>query len=142
MGNPARVSPRNVRLTAGRVLKVTPVFDTYWRFATLRQNLFMSRVLGAPPPWTQDPVLVKHRFTNAYRASDRVSQYLIRNVLYKGEQIPDEIFFRTLLFKFFNRIDTWEEPFPVSGRQKRTICRALGCPACAPFADAARNRAP
>jgi hypothetical protein len=89
-------------------VKVTPVFDTYWRFATLRQNLFMSRVQGLPSPWTDDPVLLKHRFTNAYRASDRVSQYLIRNVLYKGEQTHEEIFFRALLFKFFNRIETWE----------------------------------
>jgi hypothetical protein len=109
MGDSARASLRNLRLASGRVVKVTPVFDTYWRFATLRQNLFMSRVHGAPPPWTEDPVLVKHRFTNAYRASDRVSQYLIRNVLYKGEQTPAEIFFRALLFKFFNRIDTWEQ---------------------------------
>ncbi len=108
MGNPARASLRNLRLAPGRVVKVTPVFDTYWRFATLRQNLFMGRVRGAPPPWTEDPVLLKHRFTNAYRASDRVSQYLIRNVLYKGEQTAEEIFFRALLFKFFNRIDTWE----------------------------------
>lgn len=68
----------------------------------------MRRVTGAPRPWTDDPILVAHRFTNAYRAADRVSQYLIRNVLYDGEQQPEEIFFRTLLFKFFNRIETWE----------------------------------
>jgi len=109
MGKSARVSLRDVRLAPGRVAKVTPVFDTYWRFATLRQDLFMSRVQGLPPPWTADPVLLKHRFTNAYRASDRVSQYLIRNVIYRGEQTHQETFFRTLLFKFFNRIDTWEQ---------------------------------
>jgi hypothetical protein len=68
----------------------------------------MRRVAGAPPPWTDDPVLAAHRFTNVYRASDRVSQYLIRHVIYEGEQSIDEIFFRTLLFKIFNRLDTWE----------------------------------
>lgn len=68
----------------------------------------MRRVAGAPAPWTDDPVLAAHRFTNVYRASDRVSQYLIRRVIYEGEQSIDEIFFRTLLFKIFNRIDTWE----------------------------------
>jgi hypothetical protein len=104
----ARSALREIRLASGRVLKVTPVFDTYWRFAARRQDLFMSRVAGAPPPWTDDPVLVKHRFTNAYRAADRVSQYLIRNVLYKGDQTPDEVFFRTFLFKLFNRVETWE----------------------------------
>lgn len=68
----------------------------------------MRRVAGASPPWTDDPVLKAHRFTNAYRASDRVSQYLIRNVLYEGSQDGEEVFFRTLLFKVFNRIDTWD----------------------------------
>ncbi len=68
----------------------------------------MRRVAGAPPPWTENPVLASHRFTNAYRAADRVSQYLIRHVLYDGPQTEEEIFFRALLFKMFNRIETWE----------------------------------
>jgi hypothetical protein len=37
-----------------------------------------------------------------------VSQYLIRHVIYHGEQTPDEILFRILIFKTFNRISTWE----------------------------------
>jgi hypothetical protein len=60
------------------------------------------------PPWTSDPILASHRFTNCYRAVDRVSQYLISNVIYNGDQDPDEVLFRILLFKFFNRISTWE----------------------------------
>ena len=99
---------RHIRISPGRTLVATPVFDTYWRFACARQELFMRRIAGASPPWTDDPVLSAHRFTNAYRASDRVSQYLIRNVIYSGDQSVDEIFFRTLLFKLFNRIETWE----------------------------------
>src|SRR5207244_3925333 len=63
---------------------------------------------GTPPPYTEDPVLSCHRFTNVYRASDRVSQFLIRHVLYEGEQTSQEVFFRTILFKLFNRIETWE----------------------------------
>ena len=54
------------------------------------------------------PLLDRHKFTNAYRASDRVSQYLIRFVIYQGDQTPEEIFFRTILFKLFNKIETWE----------------------------------
>lgn len=99
---------RQIRLTARRVLTATPVFDTYWRFAVRRQDLFFRRVAGTPPPWTNDPVLVRYRFTNPYRAADRVSQYLIRKVLYAGEQTPQEVFFRAILFKLFNRINTWE----------------------------------
>lgn len=84
------------------------VFDTYWRFAAERQAIFFRRLSGATRPWTPDPVLQAYRFTNAYRAADRVSQHLIRNVIYDGPQTPQELFFRVLLFKMFNRIETWE----------------------------------
>ena len=99
---------RQIKIAPGKVLIATPVFDTYWRFAALRQDIFMQRVAGLQPPYTNDPVLSAHRFTNTYRASDRVSQYLIKNVIYDGSQSLEEVFFRTMLFKIFNRIDTWE----------------------------------
>jgi hypothetical protein len=61
-------------------------------------------------PWTSDPILRSYRFTNAYRAADRVSQYLIAEVQAREDrpQTPREVFFRTMLFKIFNRIETWE----------------------------------
>ncbi|NNC19888.1 hypothetical protein HJC22_29645 [Corallococcus exiguus] len=99
---------RDIRLPGGKILRTTPVFDTYWRFAAMRQEVFFRRLSGSPPPWTDDPVLRSFRFTNVYRASDRVSQYLIRRVIYNGPQQEEEVFFRTLLFKLFNRIETWE----------------------------------
>ena len=86
----------------------TVVYDNYWRFAVERQEVFFRKLEGLPAPWTGDPILAKHKFTNAYRASDRVSQYLIRHVIYEGDQSPEEVFFRTILFKLFNRIETWE----------------------------------
>jgi hypothetical protein len=92
---------------AGRVLRPTPVFDTYWRFAAERQSIYDARVAGCPGPWTHDPVLLRHRFTNCFRAADRVSQFLIHDVSYQGSQQPEEVVFRTLLFKLFNRVSTW-----------------------------------
>lgn len=91
-------------------LRPTAVFDSYWRFAAERQAIFFRRLRGDPAPWTDDPILVRHRFTNAYRAADRVSQYLIREVIYgEGRSIePQEQLFRVLLFKLFNKIETWQ----------------------------------
>jgi thymidylate kinase len=88
--------------------KVTPVFDTYWRFAAERQEIFFRRFRNCPEPFTDDPILKAYKFTNAYRASDRVSQFLIRHVIYTGDQNPDELFFRIILFKTFNKISTWQ----------------------------------
>ena len=93
---------------AGRRMSPTVVFDTYWRFAAARQAIYEARIAGRPGPWTHDPILSQHRFTNCYRAADRVSQYLITHVSYAGEQDVEEVFFRTLLFKTFNKISTWE----------------------------------
>ena len=86
----------------------TVVYDTYWAFAAERQRIFFRKLEGQAPPWTDDPVLIRHKFTNAYRVSDRVSQYLIRNVIYRGDPSIEEVFFRTILFKLFNKIETWE----------------------------------
>lgn len=87
----------------------TAVFDSYWKFAAERLGIYYRRLVDPDGPWTHDPIIAAHRFTNSYRAADRVSQFLIREVQYREDrsQAPTEVFFRTLLFKIFNRIDTW-----------------------------------
>ena len=91
-------------------IKVSEVYDSYWHFAAQRQEIFFRRIRSPLPPWTSNPVLTTYKFTNAYRASDRVSQYLIRNVIYRDDlpDSPREVIFRILLFKLFNKIETWE----------------------------------
>lgn len=86
------------------------LFDTYWEFAYERQNIFFSRLNGQHYPWSNDPILQKYKFTNAYRASDRVSQFLIKNVIYGSTSFsPEDILFRILFFKIFNKIETWNQ---------------------------------
>ncbi|MDB9486946.1 putative DNA base hypermodification protein [Dolichospermum circinale CS-537/01] len=86
------------------------IFDTYWRFAAMRQEVFFNKLKNVRPPWTSDPILNTYKFCNAYRVSDRVSQYLIKNVIYdeNKSQNEEEVLFRILLFKIFNKIETWE----------------------------------
>ena len=91
--------------------KPSPVFaHIFWPFAAERQAIFFRRMEQRASPWTDDPILRTYRFTNAYRASDRVSQYLIRQIIYRDDlpSTPKELFFRILLFKLFNKIETWE----------------------------------
>lgn len=90
------------------MINTTEVYDLYWYFAAERQRIFYKRLSGQRTPLTEDPILGAYKFTNAYRSSDRVSQFLIRHVIYSGDQSPQEVFFRTILFRFFNRISTWE----------------------------------
>lgn len=86
---------------------VSEVLQSYWVFATERQRVYYSRLAGDPGPWTDDPVISRFRFTNVYRASDRVSQDLIR-VAYSGSQEPEDLVLRVLLFRFFNKPSTWQ----------------------------------
>ena len=97
----------------------SPVYETYWRFAAERQRIFMRRARGAQGPWTRDPVLSKFKFTNVYRASDRTSQALIAEIIERDDlpSTPDEMFFRIVLAKLFNKAQTW-----------RTLEREVGPP--------------
>lgn len=101
------VQPMQVAI-GRRVLRATAAFSSYWRLAAERQRIFFRRHRGDEPPWTDDSVLASHRFTNAYRASDRVSQFLINEVLYGVRTDERSTVLRVLLFKIFNRIETWQ----------------------------------
>lgn len=93
-----------------QVIPRVEVFDAYWNFVIERQKIFYRRLHGYPEPWTEDKILGNHRFCNVYRASDRVSQYLIKHVIY-GKHLsrePEDIVFRILLFRFFNLESTWD----------------------------------
>jgi hypothetical protein len=87
----------------------TAVYDSYWYFAAERHAIYERRLADPEGPWTTDPILGTYRFTNTYRAADRVSQFLIGEVQYGPgrSQAPAELFFRTLLFKIFNKVETW-----------------------------------
>lgn len=85
------------------------VYDLYWYFAYERQNIFWKKLNGEEAPWTNDPILQEFKFCNSYRVNDRVSQYLLKNVIYNGKKYDDEdMLFRIILFKLFNKESTWE----------------------------------
>lgn len=86
----------------------TEGFEAYWYFASERHQIYLRKLAGQHGSLTRDPVIAENRFTNAYRAADRVSQYLIRWVQYNQDWSWADTFARTLLFKVFNRIDTWQ----------------------------------
>ena len=83
-------------------------FDYFWQYAAERQKVYHLQLAGAKPPFTKDPIINDYRFTNVYRASDRVSQYLINHVQYDANWNWMDTFVRTMVFKIFNRIDTWQ----------------------------------
>lgn len=91
------------------LVKRQQVYDLYWYFACERQNIFWKKLNNEEKPWTNDPILQEYKFCNAYRVNDRVSQYLLKNVIYNGQEYSKEdMIFRIILFKLFNKESTWE----------------------------------
>ncbi|MBP1629567.1 MAG: hypothetical protein H6Q15_460 [Bacteroidetes bacterium] len=93
------------------MLKVNDeVYKYYFYFIQERMNIFWNKYELKKQPWTNDIILKENKFTNVYRASDRISQYLIKNIIYDNLDSFNEkdILFRILIFKIFNKVETWE----------------------------------
>lgn len=84
-------------------------FSLYWHFAAERQSVFYKRLSGQTAPWTNDSILSTYKFCNVFRITDRVSQYLVNDVIYNSnEYSPVDTLFRTIVFRFFSNPETWE----------------------------------
>lgn len=93
------------------------IYDLYWYFASERQRIFERRVAGEPGPWTDDPILREFKFCNVFRAADRVSQYMIRDVCYHSEPCTDDDrLFQITAFRTFSKTATWRTVRDILGR--------------------------
>ncbi|KAH9852142.1 hypothetical protein C2E23DRAFT_886012 [Lenzites betulinus] len=84
------------------------VLDTFFVFVAERHRIQQRRLLGEPQPWTTDAILAAYPFTNVFRVYDRVTQYILHNVIERGDQSLREQCFRVMLFRSFNKMETWE----------------------------------
>lgn len=79
----------------------------FFAFARERHRVYLKRMSGLPAPWTGDPVLRGHRFTNIFRELDTTTLWFRQNIRHplrkKHWVIP-----ATVIFRWFNRITTGE----------------------------------
>lgn len=110
-------------------VKRQAVYDVYWRLAAERHAIFERRLRGEAPPWTADAILRRYKFCNSFRAADRVSQYLIGNVIYGefGRELPaEDVFMRIVLFRLFSKESTWDALEAVTGGVTRATLNVSG----------------
>ncbi len=74
-------------------------------FVKERECIRKLKVSGAAPPWTQDKILAQYRFCNIRRSDDRVSRWLIQNVL--KQEFIDYDLRSFLLFSAWCRTINW-----------------------------------
>jgi hypothetical protein len=79
--------------------------DTLLHFVRERESIRLKKLAGEPPPWTNDPILQTYRFTNIRRRDDRVSQWLIKNVL--KQEYTEANLRNFLLFSAWCRYINW-----------------------------------
>ena len=80
----------------------------FYYYVTERYNIYKKRELGIPAPWTDDPILKEYKFTNVRREHDRTSKWLIENISNNPMLPYEDRFWRTILFRIYNRIETAE----------------------------------
>ena len=95
--------------TNSEIIPNNTTLPYYFYFMQERMNMFWRKCEGKSH-LTDDPILREYKFTNVYRACDRVSQYLISQVIYKDVEhySPEDTILRILVFKIFNKPSTWE----------------------------------
>ncbi|KAI0629256.1 hypothetical protein C8Q77DRAFT_1236909 [Trametes polyzona] len=93
---------------AGHSFHPNVILDTFFTFVAERHHVHQRRLRGDPQPWTSDAILANYPFTNVFRVYDRVTQYILHNVILKGDQSLREQCFRVMLFRSFNKMETWE----------------------------------
>lgn len=89
----------------------------YLDFVPERHNIWTLRQIGSPPPWTEDPILRRRKFTNVYRVLDYGSQFLVKELLYGDEDLtPVDVLARCFLYRMTNRPDIWQATKAELGR--------------------------
>lgn len=96
---------------------VKPVFkkdrlELLYEYITQRYTIFKRRESGMDyEDWYEgfQPLFREYKFTNIFREDDRVSRWLIKNISNNPKFSIEERFWRTFLFRLYNRNDTAEE---------------------------------
>lgn len=85
--------------------------ERFFAYAQEREAIRIRREeLRQPRPWTSDPILQKYRFCNVHREDDATTRWFKASVREPIRNDP-EVFFATVLFRWFNRISTGEAIF-------------------------------
>lgn len=119
----------------------------YFATARERYKIRVARAEGLEPPWTYDPIFANWRFCNVHREHDRttlwfkkhirdpLSQQYLRTIESRSRLSPDgwdlnalrHITEATLIFRWFNRIETGEilSPMLLADRWRTNHAREM-----------------
>ena len=79
----------------------------FFAFARARHKIYLQRAAGKSPPWTDDPILQRYRFTNVFRELDKTTIWFAKNLRHPLRNSV-EVLPATVVFRWFNRVTTGE----------------------------------
>ncbi len=93
----------------------------FFDFINERHFIFVRRAGGGHPPWTSDPILKKHRFTNVFRELDRVTVWIRENWREPYADHPN-LWFAMAMARQINWPDTLADiGFPEKWQPRRVV---------------------
>lgn len=82
---------------------------SFWRYVSARERLRVTKMIPhVSQPWTSDPVLDKYHFANARRIDDPGTKYFMNHAAHVSRW-PDRILIASVVYRFVNRVETFEE---------------------------------
>lgn len=79
----------------------------FWKYITERHSIYKKKTVNEKPPWTQDTILQKYKFTNVFRYLDPGTKYVIERILPQCKT-AEEVIFNSIVYRIYNRIQTFD----------------------------------
>lgn len=83
--------------------------ERFFAYARERHRIHVLKSSGVKPPWSDDPIFQEWRFCNVFREDDKTTAWFRENVRDYLAERPRDVLFSTMLFRWFNRIETGEK---------------------------------
>lgn len=88
--------------------------DLFWKYIIERYRIYLKKKNGEEYPWTQDPILLKWKFTNVFRETDPGTLFVINNIIPNLSFDFENLLFNIIIYRIYNKIET----FKYIGNQK------------------------
>tara|TARA_Y100001937_G_scaffold7893_1_gene9945 strand:- start:217 stop:1119 length:903 start_codon:yes stop_codon:yes gene_type:complete len=82
------------------------MIENFYNWINERHAIYLARVRGDSPPWTEDPILREYKFTNPFRENDRTTVYMRKAWTEPNNNRPfGEIIFNCCLFRMVGTME-------------------------------------
>ena len=82
------------------------MIENFYNWINERHAIYLARVRGDSPPWTEDPILREYKFTNPFRENDRTTVYMRKAWTDPHNNRPfGEIIFNCCLFRMVGTME-------------------------------------